>query len=282
MKKINSICLTLIVYMLFITSCSNDVFKVNLVSMVEYKTETNEIIKATYYKLDANEIYFVKVELPDNSIIVLPNNVSASGVRYTDDREYVWWEKGTQAILEKRDSNGIFQVIYSNCIEITKIDKLHESAIVIGIINTIKSIISSIQFWTITFPLFIAICVWFLNERSKRKWEKWKIKKQACMNALELANAILSNYKYENLKEDAITPQYISIETARSCFNELACTCSNNLVIEKLKHIMFDQVKPDAIVDLRNAVRKELGFSKNEIDTDREKAFIGKINCEKK
>jgi hypothetical protein len=146
--------------------------------------------------------------------------------------------------------------------------------------ETIGKILSSVDFWKTTFPALIAIIVWWLNERSKRKWEKWNIKKDACLKALNLANAVLSNYEYQNLKKGDIEPQYTTIEEARSCFNELACTCDTSTVIEELKKIMFDSsVTPAAIVELRNAVRKELKFSDQVIDIDQDKAFVGKINC---
>jgi membrane-bound inhibitor of C-type lysozyme len=53
----------------------------------------------------------VKVALPDGAVLTLPNGVSASGARYTDEREYVWWEKGGTAVLEKRDESGEFRAI---------------------------------------------------------------------------------------------------------------------------------------------------------------------------
>ncbi len=149
----------------------------------------------------------------------------------------------------------------------------------VAIFEVIQKILSSVEFWKTTFPAFVAIVVWWLNERSKRKWEKWIIKKEACLKALNLANAILSNYEYQAVKKGEIVPQYTTIEEARSCFNELACTCDTSDVLESLKKIMFSSVTPAAIVDLRNAVRKELGVSNHPIDLDKEKAFIGKINC---
>lgn len=112
-----------------------------------------------------------------------------------------------------------------------------------------------------------------------RRQEIWMLKRDACLKALNLANAVLSNYHYPNVKKEDITPQYESVANARSCVNELACTCEKPDVLEELKEIMFGEVRPDAIVDLRNAVRRELGFSQTEIDTDRKKAFIGKLNC---
>jgi predicted transcriptional regulator len=138
-----------------------------------------------------------------------------------------------------------------------------------------------VDFWKIAAPAFTAIVAWVLNERSKRKWEKWQIKKDACLKALNLANAVLSNYEYSNLKKGDISPQYESIENARSCFNELAVTCDGPEVINALKKIMFDSLSPDEIVDLRNAVRTELAISNKSVGTDREKPFLAKINCEK-
>ena len=145
----------------------------------------------------------------------------------------------------------------------------------------LKTIFSSAEFWKIAAPAFVAIIVWVLNERSKRKWEMWQIKKAACLKALNLADAVISNYTYPNVDKGAISPQYESIENARACYNELACTCKQPEVINELKRILFGRVTPDAIVDLRNAVRRELGFGSKPIDTDREKAFMGRLVCEK-
>jgi len=44
--------------------------------------------------------------------------LSASGVRYTDDMELVWWNKGNTAHVEKRDENGEWQILYSECVEV--------------------------------------------------------------------------------------------------------------------------------------------------------------------
>jgi hypothetical protein len=145
----------------------------------------------------------------------------------------------------------------------------------------LRVIFSSVDFWKVAAPALIAILAWFLNERSKRKWEMWQMKKEACLKALNLANAVLSNFSYPNVPKGDISPQFENIENARSCFDGLICTCDGPEVITVLRKIMFAGVSPDAIVDLRNAIRKELRFSRTTIDTDRDKAFIGRINCEK-
>ena len=133
----------------------------------------------------------------------------------------------------------------------------------------------------ITTPVLIAILAWLFNEYSKRKWERWQMNRDACLRALNTANEVLSNYQYSNVRKSDITPQHESIETIRGCFNELACTCEKPDVINALKKIMFEQVSPDEIQVLRAAVRKELGMGAYPIDKDKDRAFVGRVNCNK-
>ena len=119
-----------------------------------------------------------------------------------------------------------------------------------------------------------------LSTQIHQRNEVWITKRDACLKAMNLANAILSNYEYPNVKKEDLKPQFETVEAARACYNELACTCESPDVLDQLKIIISGAVSPDAIVDLRNAVRKELGFTKGSIDNDREKSFLGKINCE--
>lgn len=119
-----------------------------------------------------------------------------------------------------------------------------------------------------------------LSESSHQKNAVWLTKKDACLKALNVANAVLSHYQYSNVPEGGIVPQKESIESIRACFNELACTCEDPDVIKQLKKIVLEPVSPDSIVDLRSAVRKELGFKNISIDIDRKHAFVGKINCD--
>ena len=118
-----------------------------------------------------------------------------------------------------------------------------------------------------------------IQTQSSQKHEKWLIKRTACLRALNLANAVLSNYTYPEVTDGDILPQKVRIEDARSCVDELACSCDSSDTLDVLKEIMFGSVTPDIIVDLRNAVRAELDFSSQEIDRDRKRAFIGKLNC---
>jgi len=146
--------------------------------------------------------------------------------------------------------------------------------------SDLQAILSSVEFWKIAAPAAFAVVAWLFNERSKREWERWQMKKAACLKALNIANAVLSNYTYPKIKPGDITPQSESIEDIRACFNELACTCDKPDVINALKRIMFEPVTPAEILVLRGAVRKELKLG-GPIDTDGERAFIGKVNCGK-
>lgn len=119
-----------------------------------------------------------------------------------------------------------------------------------------------------------------LSKSLHQKNELWIMKRNACFKALNLANAVLSNYEYSNVPKGHIVPQKESIESARSCFNELECTCEGLEVIEMLKKIVFGSGTVDDIIDLRIAVRKELGFENILIDSDRDSAFLGRINCD--
>ena len=46
---------------------------------------------ARYGSLADGSLHFVKVEMPDGCVRTLPQAMSASGARYTDDRDLVWW-----------------------------------------------------------------------------------------------------------------------------------------------------------------------------------------------
>lgn len=85
--------------------------RVNRGQSVTYHAADGSSLRADYYSLSDGSLTFVKLALPDGTVLTLPNAVSASGARYTDDREYVWWEKGATAVLEKRDESGEFRDI---------------------------------------------------------------------------------------------------------------------------------------------------------------------------
>ncbi|MGA2822002.1 MAG: MliC family protein [Bacteroidales bacterium] len=84
---------------------------------VIYESDRGERIIAKYFTLSDHSLDFVKVTLPGGREYTLPQVMSASGVRYTDDRELVWWTKGSTAFAEVRDENGQWERKYT-CNEI--------------------------------------------------------------------------------------------------------------------------------------------------------------------
>ena len=77
-------------------------------------------ITARYYSLSDGSLAFVKLILPDGTLITLPNLGSASGARYSDDMHYVWWTKGEGAFLEERDESGEWKSVYPDCRQLPK------------------------------------------------------------------------------------------------------------------------------------------------------------------
>lgn len=84
---------------------------------VAYQCSKQERIVARYFSLSDDSLSFVKVSMPDGREHTLPNALSASGARYTDDRTVVWWTKGNTAFAQERDQNGEWQTKYSDCTE---------------------------------------------------------------------------------------------------------------------------------------------------------------------
>ncbi|MEN6622072.1 MAG: MliC family protein, partial [Smithella sp.] len=80
-----------------------------------YRCENGDRVLAKYFSLSDNSLNFVKIILPDGKEHTLPQGLSASGARYTDDRELVWWIKGDSARLEVRDNEGNWQPKYNDC-----------------------------------------------------------------------------------------------------------------------------------------------------------------------
>ncbi|AHV36083.1 MliC family protein [Aeromonas dhakensis] len=82
---------------------------------VTYLCEQGQRVQVRYFALSDQSLNFVKLALPDGKDYTLPQSVSASGARYTDDREAVWWNKGDEGFVEMRDKDGEWQSVYNDC-----------------------------------------------------------------------------------------------------------------------------------------------------------------------
>ena len=69
---------------------------------------------------------------------------------------------------------------------------------------------------------------------------------------------------------------------ARNCHNKLVLTCDSKEVIDLFRYIVIPfagkpPVTMDIIVDLREAIRSEIGFGNISIDSNRDLSWIGTI-----
>ena len=86
---------------------------------VSYRCEGGEEIMARYYSLSDGSLNFVKLAMPDGTVYTLPQVVSGSGARYTDERDLVWWIRGDEAFIQTRDENGNWEIT-TNCAVVSR------------------------------------------------------------------------------------------------------------------------------------------------------------------
>lgn len=80
-----------------------------------YRCEGGERVVARYYTLADESLNFVKLLLPGGREETLPQALSASGARYSNDGEWVWWIKGEAARLERRGPEGDWRIRFGDC-----------------------------------------------------------------------------------------------------------------------------------------------------------------------
>ncbi len=69
---------------------------------------------AQYGSLSDGSLRFVKITMPDGHKYTLPQSVSGSGARYTDDMEIVWWEHHGMVRVDVRGPDGKGVTKYSD------------------------------------------------------------------------------------------------------------------------------------------------------------------------
>lgn len=71
-----------------------------------YRCDDNKFIIADYFDQE------VTLRLSDNRLMILPQTISASGVRFADENEvFVFWNKGNTAFIDELNEQT-----FSNCI----------------------------------------------------------------------------------------------------------------------------------------------------------------------
>lgn len=90
----------------------------NLGPPVYYRSDDGARFVARYGSLSDGSLHFVKVKMPDGQEYTVPQAVSASGVRYTDEREIVWWTHKSTVRVDVRDAEGAWKTRYSELREV--------------------------------------------------------------------------------------------------------------------------------------------------------------------
>lgn len=72
---------------------------------VAYRCDNGDRVVARYYGLADGSLHFVRLSFPGGEY-TLPQLLSASGARYSDEARLVWWVKGDEVRVESRDEEG--------------------------------------------------------------------------------------------------------------------------------------------------------------------------------
>lgn len=103
-------------------SCRETRLTVDIGQAVYYISEDGDRFVAKYGSLSDKSLHFVKVSLPDGREYTLPQVMSGSGVRYTDDRDLVWWTHQGTVRVDMRDADGNWVTKYPELREIQEKD----------------------------------------------------------------------------------------------------------------------------------------------------------------
>lgn len=91
---------------------SDGTLKVKVGQEIYYQSEKGETFTARYCSLSDGSLNFVKVTMPNGKEYTLPQVISASGARYTDDGKLTWWEHHGTVRIDMRDSTGEWKTMY--------------------------------------------------------------------------------------------------------------------------------------------------------------------------
>ena len=103
---------------LFLFSACSTVVKAELGEPVRYETKSGEILSVRYGKVDienSQSLDFVTIKIPEVPELTLPQIMSASGAKYSDDRTFIWWTKGETGTLYRIAEGGEWGILYRDC-----------------------------------------------------------------------------------------------------------------------------------------------------------------------
>ncbi len=136
-----------------------------------------------------------------------------------------------------------------------------------------NDVLSTVLVAIVTSSAVTALLTSFLKSKEVGEQRRWEIKREACLEALEIIDSRFADYEWNRNGNPIKVDKQNFIETAkiRSCFNRLVLACNDSNVaqlFEECLHLQVDENNPTpldmrSVIKLRNAIRKELGFGKD-------------------
>lgn len=114
-----------------------------------------------------------------------------------------------------------------------------------------------------------------LSRQEQIRHERWQIKRKACLHALKIVDAYYSNLDWDGEVEKQLPP---NIAVARDCYNQLVLSCEGQKVLDAYKRCLgfYGPIKEEYLLDLRSAIREELGFDAP-AESDRERVWLNRL-----
>lgn len=75
-----------------------------------YQCTDGSLVTARFGKLSDKSLNFVKIKMDSEKEYTLPQLISASGARYSDEHSLEFWSKGDRVTISKMDENGEWNV----------------------------------------------------------------------------------------------------------------------------------------------------------------------------
>jgi membrane-bound inhibitor of C-type lysozyme len=88
---------------------------VELGEPIRYRCAGGRQLEVRYGRLSDGSLSFARLQPPGDQPHTLPQLVSGSGTRYTDEQRWQWWSKGQEGVLQRRDGQGQWQTVLDQC-----------------------------------------------------------------------------------------------------------------------------------------------------------------------
>jgi membrane-bound inhibitor of C-type lysozyme len=88
---------------------------VELGAPISYSCGGGQPLTVRYGRLSDGSLAFARLQPPGSPLLTLPQLLSASGARYSDERLWQWWSKGSGGVLQRRDDQGRWQTLLEGC-----------------------------------------------------------------------------------------------------------------------------------------------------------------------